>query len=873
MFAKRRRSTEDFAEEVQAHIRLEEERFRADGMSADEARAAARREFGSALAAQERFAESNGWLWWEQFRRDLVFAFRMLRRIPGFSLIAVFSLALGIGANAVVFSIVNLFLLQPLPIQDPSRVVFLEAGQKGNFGSSMSYGDYLDVRDRNQTLSGMAAYRMAPVDIETPSGARRAWSLLASGSYFDMLGIRPALGRFFHQEEDVKIGASPLAVLSYACWQSRFAGDSRIIGATIRINRHPFTVVGVAPPEFHGTELFFWPDVWVPITMEPQIESGNPWINERSSGNAWVIGRLKPGVTPAQATANLNAIAVEIARAYPATDEGLQFKLAQPGMAGDLGRSPVRAFSLGIQVLAALVLLAACINLASLVLARASDRRREIAIRLSIGASRGRVVRQLLTESVFLAFLGGVAGYGLAVVLAGALSSWRAPMDFPVQFAIHPDWRVLLFTFSITLAAGIIFGLAPARQAARTDANAVLKGEESGWRRRVALRDVLVAAQVALCFVLVSGCLLSLYGLERSITMDLGFDPRNVSVAGFDLGLAGYSESAGRAFQRQALEQVLQIPGVTSAAYSNSVPLSIDQSNSIVVSEDHPNPRLRDAETASFFEVSPGFFHAMGIRMLAGREFTWHDDIRAPHVAIVNRAFARQVMHSEDAIGKRFRRGPGGDLIQIVGITEDGKYQSLTEDARPAFFESILYQYNPTTTLIVRSSLPAEEMNARVREVISRIDPAMPLYGTGSLQHMLGFAMFPMHAAAVALSAFGLLAIMLAVTGIYGLVSYSVARRVREIGIRVAVGASRMNVALLVLSRIALLLLLGCAVGLALSLAAGQVLSSLVYGVSPRDPILLFAVFLVIALLGMASSLVPVRRALNISPVSALRHE
>jgi predicted permease len=611
------------------------------------------------------------------------------------------------------------------------------------------------------------------------------------------------------------------------------------------------------------------------MMMQAQVEPGNPWLNERATLNTWIVGRLKPGVSTAQAEANLNAIAADLARQYPWPNEGLKFKLARPGLVGDTIRGPVKAFTAGVLALAGLVLLAACANLASLLTARTADRRREIAIRLSIGAGRGRIVRQLLTESLLLSMAGGLAGYALAIFLSSALSAWQAPMDFPVRFDVNADWRVFLFAFAISTMAGVLFGLAPARHVSRTDMNAVLKGADGGLvtGRRFAFRDILVALQVALCFVLVSGCLLSLRGLQHALTMPLGFQPRGVAVAAFELGLAGYSKPDGENFQRRALDALKQLPGVSSAAYSNSVPLSIDQSHNSIYPEDQPNRKPLNARNAVYYQVSPDFFRTMQIRLVAGRDFNWRDDPQSPLVAIVNQAFARKILYSDNPVGKRFRFGPRGPLAEVIGVVNDGKYESLTESPRPVVFKPILQSYNSTTTLLVRSALPEGQMVAQMRRAVAQLDPGLPLYGTGSLQQMLGFAFFPSQAAAVALSAFGVLAIVLAATGINGLVAYAVSRRVREIGIRMAIGARPSEVLRLVLARMAALLMAGAILGLALAIAAGQVLASVIYQASPRDPLALAAVALTMSGIGILSCWAPARRALRIDPMVALRYE
>jgi predicted permease len=866
------RAEEDMDGELRGYLDpAVKERMRA-GMSQEEARRATKIEMGSMEMVKEEI-RSAGWeAMVETLWRDLRYALRMLRRNPGFATVAVLSLALGIGANALVFSVVNALLLRPLPVERPDQLVFIE----NRSFTSQSFPNYRDIRDRNKTFAGLVGYRLAPMELESATGATRIWGLLATGNYFDLLGVHPLMGRFFHQSEDLHPGASPYAVLSYNAWRGRFGGDSAIVGKTVRIHRLPYTVLGVAPPDFHGVELWYWPEVWVPMMMEPQIEnySGTGWLDDRATWDTWVLGRLKPGTSWVQALANLNTIAAELAREYPNNNAGLQFKLAKPGLVGDYIGGPAKAFTLGVLGLAALVLLAACANLASLLTARAADRQREMAIRLSIGAKGGRVVRQVLTETLVLSLAGGAAGYSLAFLLSQALSRWRAPMDFPVQFDVHADWRVFLFAFAVSVVAAALFGSAPAWRASKTDANAVLKGAGTSWgRRRLAFRDVLVALQVALCFVLVAACLISLRGLQHAMKMRLGFEPEGVSVVGFDLGLAGYSEERGRAFQRRVLEAAQQLPGVRSAAYSNSVPLSIDQSTTTVFPGDKPALRPTDGTGVNYYQVSPGYFETMGTKLLAGRDFTWHDDAKSPPVAIINMAFGRQVLRSENAVGKRFRSGLNGPLTEVVGVVEDGKYVSLTESQQPALFWPILQSHNSTTTLEVRSSLPATLVVDEVRQTMARLDPELPLYGTGSLDQMLGFAFFPTHAAAIALSAFGVLAIMLAVTGIHGLVSYAVARRVREIGIRMAVGASPFQVLRLVLGRILALVVIGSAIGLVLALATGQVLASVVYGASPRDPLILAAVLATIVLLGLFSSWAPTRRALRIDPMAALRYE
>jgi predicted permease len=594
-------------EELSAYLEMEAAEKMKQGMSRKEALRAVRLERGS-LEVTKEVVRSAGWeSFVETLWQDLRFAIRMLRKSPGFSLSAILTLALGIGANTVVFSVVNALLLRPLPVERPSELTFLE---NEHYGPSQSYPDYKEIRDRNRTFTGLAGYRITPMDLGTNAGADRVWGYLATGNYFDVLGVKPALGRVFHQSDDQQPGASPYVVLSYSTWQSRFGSDPAIVGKTIRINRQPYSVLGVAPSDFHGTEFFYLPELWVPMMMQAQIEGGNSWIGDRNTWNMFVIGRLKPRVSGAQAEADLNSIAAELVREYPAENDGLRFRLAKPGLIGNWLGGPARTFALGVLALASLVLLAACTNLASMLAARATDRRRELAIRLAIGAGRGRVVRQVLIETLTLSLVGGGSGYMLATTLSQALSHYRAPMDFPVQLNVNPDWRVFLFALVASIAASGLCGCVPAWRASRTDPNAVLKGSPSNrGTTHLSFRDVLVVVQVALCFVLVAACLLSLRGLQQAFKLNLGFEPQHVSVVGFDLGLPGYSEERGRAFQQQVLETIQQLPGVELASYSNSVPLSIDQSQTRVFPADKPDLRPTDRVDVTRYQISPGFFY------------------------------------------------------------------------------------------------------------------------------------------------------------------------------------------------------------------------------------------------------------------------
>ena len=859
----------DLQDELRLHIEQRAAHLVRSGLSSQEAHRRARLELGSPETYREQCRRSFGLRWFDELRQDVRYTLRTLRKSPGFVAVAVLSLALGIGANTVVFSVVNTMLLRGLPVRSPDRVYFV---QGSNFPSH-SFPNYRDLRDRNTTFSGMFGYRVAQMGVETADGPRRLWGYLATGNYFDVLGVQPVVGRFFHAEDDLRRGASPYAVLSYTAWQSRFAADPAIAGKTVRINALPYTILGVAPPGFYGTELIYWPDVWIPMMMQPVIE-GHSWLDERATFDTWIAGRLRDGVTPQQATANLNSIAQTLIRDFPGPNAGLKLHLARPGLVGDMLRGTVQAFLVGLMLLAGLVLLAACANLASLLAARTTDRHFEIAIRLSIGAGRARILRQLLTEALSIAILGGVAGLGLAYGLLRLIAQAPPPIDFPISFDCPPDTRVLLFSLAASLLTGLIFGVAPARRAVRTDPNGALRGSAAARHphRRWAGRDLLLAAQVALCCFLVTASFVSLRGLSRAFETPVGFDSRGLNVAAFDMELVHYTPEEGARFQKRALDAVSQLPGVTAAAYGNSVPLWIDQSRSEVYSEQDPRPRGSRGIPAVHYDASPGYFRAMGTRLMAGRDFTWHDDRKAPLVGIVNQTFARMILKTPDAVGRRFRIG-GGPLMEVIGVVEDGKYESLTEAPHPVFFRSVAQNYNDATVLLMRSSLSEAAASAQLRKAISALDPKLPVYALGSITQLLGLAYFPARTATAALTAFGLLAVMLAITGIYGLAAYTVSRRVREIGVRVAVGAQPWQVLRSVMGRTGALLLAGCSTGLAMGLASTKLLASIVYQATPRDPVVVVAVGATMALVALAATWIPARRAVSVDPIRSLRHE
>jgi predicted permease len=857
-------------EELGFHVDRQIETYVSGGMDRDEARRRVQLEFGGLDQVKEEYRDALGVRLLEDLSRDIRYALRTVLRTPGFAATAIISIALGVGANTIVFSVVNALVLKPLPISDPDRVVFVQ--RLGSFVSH-SFPFYRDLRDRNATFEDLAGYRITMMEVEANQSATHEWGYLATGNYFDLLGVAPAFGQLFGQADDVAPGASPYAVLSYDYWLARFGGNPSVVGSTIRINRLPYTVVGVAPAGFYGTEVFYRPNIWVPMSMQAQIEVGNPWLENRNTSNTWVIGRLKSGVSVQQAEGNLSVISQQVAAEYGTRIDGPAVKLTRPGFVGDAVGAPARTFALGVLVLSGLVLLTACANLAGVLAARGTDRQRELAIRLSIGAGRGRLVRQLLTETLVLACLGGAVGTVASVIGAKALSSWRLPIALPIQLDVTPDVRVFAFALLVSLLAGIAFGVAPARQAAATDPNTTLKSVEGARAGRWPVRDVLVGVQVALCFVLVAACLTSLRGLQSALAMPLGLNPSGVTMASFDVGLSGYSRDAGENLRRRALEAITQLPGVETASYGNSLPLNIDQSSTVVYPEDRLDLPRSQVPRAIKYQVSPGFFQTLGIRMLQGRDIDWGDTSASRRVTVVNEAFANRILGGRDVLGRHFRYGSQGPPIEVIGVVETGKYQSLTEAETPTVFEPILQAYNTTTVMLVRSSRPPGDVVSDIRRVMHSLDPALPLFGVRGVEEMLGFVLLPMRVAAIALGAFGVLAVMLAATGIHGVVSYAVARRRREIAIRVAVGATGRSILQLLLRRIAILVLFGALAGLPLAVATGGLLASIVYQGSVNDGSTMLGVFAIVAVVGLTACWLPARRALRLQPATALHLE
>jgi predicted permease len=808
---------------------------------------------------------------------DIRLAFRQLRKAPGFAVTAVLTLALAIGANAIVFSVLNALILRPLNVPHADSLFMVERAYGSDTTPSQSYPDYRDLRDRNHSFQALVMYNiMGGVGLDTGHGDPSVvWPYTVSANYFDALGTQPYLGRFMHASEEHGENSMPEIVLSYALWHSRFHGDPAVVGRTVQINKHPFTIIGVAKPDFRGTELFFAPDLWAPIVHSPQITDYFS-LEERGNHSAWAIGHLKNGVTPAAATADLNTIANSLAKTYPKSDDGIKFSLSHPGLAGNTLGRPTRAFLFGLVLLAGLILLAACANLGSLFAARAADRSREIAVRMALGSRRQFILRQLLTEAVLVSLAGGIVGMAGAGVILRALSTWRPIPNIPINIPVNPDANTYALAFLLSVFSGLFFGLIPVRQVLRSDPWQVIRsgGASIGGVGRFTLRDVLLGLQIAICSVLVTASLVAVRGLARSLQTNYGIQPQGVMLAKTDLKMAGYDGDQRMQMQKRMLEAAAAIPGVATVAVANRLPLSIGGGDSEVFTDAttdfRPTNAAADAEN---FEVSPDYFRAAGTTIVAGRSFTMHDEDKAPVVAIVNRQFARKVFGSADnAIGKHFKFWGGSQRAEVIGIVEDGKYQTLTEDQKPAMFFSFLQHPSSETWLIVRSDRGLQGIAPALQRSLHNLDPALPLE-IRTWNREMDSALFAARVATVSLGVLGVLGAMLAITGIFGMAAYTVGKRIRELGIRIALGADRGKVLGAALGRTFRLLAVGSIAGMILGILATHVLSSIVYQATPKDPVILGGVILTMLCVGVVAALIPARRALAVDPMILLRDQ
>jgi predicted permease len=814
----------------------------------------------------------HGWI------QDARFAMRLLRRSPGFTAVAVLSLAIGIGANTTIFSVGNALLLRPLPgLGDPGRLVDIGRTRRGEGFDTTSYPNYRDIRERTQTLSGVYAARIEPMPMSLagPDGAERIYGTIVSANYFEVLGSRPYAGRLLRDDDD-REGAAPVAVIGHGLWQRRFGGDHGLIGNTISINGSAFTIVGVAPPGFRGTTVLE-PELWAPISARaaavPRI--GADIVTARFAN--WLVmgGRLAPGVALGQANAELTAIGAALAREYPQANRDVGFRASRTAVIP--GKIDVVAGFVGIlMALAGLVLLAACANVTGMLLARGAARQREVAVRVAIGAGRGRLVRQLLTEASLLFVAAGAAGILLARWLTALLVALLPQLPVPIALELPIDWRVVGFAAAVSLIASVLSGLAPALQASRTDLAPALRSEGLSGAHRTRLRNAFVVAQITVSLVLIVAAGLLLRALDLATDIDPGFDHRHVDVVSLDLSLAGYTEENGPAFIRDAIARAVALPHIEVATAAVDLPLDGGRMGfgSVRAPGVQPPPG-RDSFPTDWNVVEPGYFEALRMPVVRGRDFTIDDTASSLPVAIVNEALARAIWPGGDAIGKQLDvSGPKGGrlMVTVVGLASDARLLWLNEPAEGYIYVPLAQRPVQRLSLLVRTRDGRSAIN-ELRSIVRSMNANLPVTEAMPLAQITAFSLIPQRIAASVAGSLGVVALLLAAVGVFGVTSYAVSRRTREIGIRMALGASRTAVRGLVLRQAIGLTATGVAVGLAVAAAASRLLESLLFGVSGLDPLTFGGACALFALVTLAASYVPARRAMTIEPVEALRAE
>ncbi len=871
-FFHRSRTEQDIDDELGSHLSARADDLVRAGVEPATAARRARIEFGGYEKYRAESHEAMGGNFIETLLQDLRFSLRVLLKSPGFAITAIVTLALAVGANAVVFGLLNALILRPLDLPRYESLYALEHEDDYGF---QSYPSYVDVRDRNRSFESLAAFSITEETLDPGNNPTASFVYETSGNYFNVLGQQPFLGRFYNQSDERGPGSAPYAVLSYSYWHTRFADDRSVIGRVVQINKHPFTILGVAQPRFHGTLMFFSPDFYLPMVEQPVIDG---WNGLDPRGNRWVfetLGHLKPGVTTAQAAADVNAIGAYLERTYPKDEGHKQYTLARPGLYGNFMGRPVKGFVTGLTLLAGLILLAACANLGSLFAARAADRSREIALRLALGSSRTRILRQLMSEATMVSLIGGVLGLAASIVLLHRLAGWQPFGRFPINVPVTPDARVYVVALALAVVSGFLFGIVPVRQVMRANPYEIVKaGASSGLGRRVGLRDLLLMAQIAVCAVLVTCSLVAVRGLVRAMTSHFGFEPKGAMVLRANLTAAGYvGDTVVPPMQKRIIEALESIPGVEAAATVNTPPLSTGSERRNVYRDQTRDLRAANSAGLVFmYVVSPHYFEAAQTRLMAGRVFTDHDDLKAPKVAIVNEEFARRILGSvRDGVG-RFYRMDDGLRVQVVGIVEDGKYQSLTETQQPAMFLPVLEKPWSETSLIVRSSRDPAQVADTIRGKLRQIDAGLYI-DTHTWDQVMNAVLFPSRMATASLGVLGLMGAMLSITGIFGMAAYSVSRRLRELGIRIALGAQRREVLGAALGRALKLLAAGSAVGLVLGLLSARLLAFIVYGATARDPLVLAGVVAAMAMLGLIATWLPAQRALSADPLALLREQ
>jgi predicted permease len=862
-------------EELRFHLEQQIEENLAAGMTLEEARYAARRAIGGLAQIKEQCRDTRGVDYIENFFQDLRYGLRMMVKDPGFFAVALLTLALGIGANTAIFSLLDSVLLKTLPVAHPEQVVSLSHFSPTGDGESFTYPQFEQFRKAGELFSGVFgfAYRSAKVNF----GGRREEVIaqLASGEYFRGLGIPTAVGRPLRPEDDQGANRQPVAVISHRLWQLRFARDPSIVGKILNVNGVPLTVVGVMPAGFFGTSLDYATDIWVPISLEPRIDGGSSSL--ASTGNHWVMvmARLKPGVSVRQAAAGTNVMMQRYLRSINARPEELQqrIEVAAGGRPVSGIRQNVSGPLLILMTIVGLVLLLACTNIANLLLAKAAARQREITVRLAMGAGRLRLVRQLITESLLLAALGGMAGLAVAQLGNSALLDFIAyamNLTVPVQFQLHLDVRLLAFTTAISLMSGILFGLAPALRATRPDLTSGLKeGAAGGSLHRLRMNKVLLISQVAICLPLLFVACLFIRSFQNLARVDLGFVPTNVVQIKSIVFDPAYTPARLNNTSDRLLEEIKATPGVVSASMSQPGVFSHSTSQTDVIVDGEP-------KLVHTLNVTPGFFRTLQIPLLRGREFTPTDSAKVPQVCVISETLARRFLHSDNPVGERLLTGFGPNKLEVVGIAKDTKYDSVLAEPSPVIYAPLAPDFIPNFRVFeIRGTFDAGASVATVVQIARRVDPDLPM-DIRPLNEFIGESLAVQHLTARVTGFFGVLGLLLVCLGLHGLMSYVVTQRTREVGIRVALGAERFDVVRLLMMEAMVLVLIGSGVGFivsVLSVAASRLVGGELFGLNATDPVSLLVAAALLVGVGLFASYLPAKRATKIEPMVALRYE
>jgi len=885
------RNLDDFREEIRAHVELEADRLREQGLSLEQARAAARRSFGNVAAVEERYYESRRWVWLDLLAQNLRFGLRMLRRNPGSSLVAVLTLALGIGANTAIFSLLNGLMLRHLPVRHPEELVLFGKGEWGGSANVLpnrnwqlfSYPGYRDFQRKNKVFSDVAA--IDSILFTTHGRVASAENLekvsveLVSGTFFQTLGVNAAIGRTLTDADDVHPGAHPIAVANYAWWKRRLGKAPSVLGTPVTIGKTTYSIVGVTPPQFFGAIVGQSPDLWIPLSMEKEVSPGWNGLDQDLFQSLYLFARREPGVSIRQASANVNVIFQQMVRAYAGTEASpkvlesishahVELTPAATGLARF--RRQLAAPLVILMSMVALVLIIACANVANLLLARSASRQREIAVRMSIGAGRPRLIQQLLIESGLLGLAGAALSAPVAWVLLRLLLSMKSA---PPALRVEPDWRVLVFALAITLLTVLLFGTVPAFRATRLDLPGSLRAGRSvtGGPDRNRLARGLIVGQVALSLAVLTGAGLLLHNLINLRNVDTGFDKRNVLLTGVDPAGAGYHEDVRLENMMESVEErVDALPGIYGAAFALSVFDGGGWTDSIVVPG---QPPLQQDVTHNI--VGTHYLEAMSMPLILGRYLTARDDHDSQKVAVINETLARTYFPGMSPVGRTFSIGmqPDWQGLQVVGVVRDAKYMGLQEKQQPAAFYPHAQHWSIVGNFAVRLSGDPKLAIPAIRKAIADVDPNLPVADFTTLEEVVNRSLASPRLVAELSSAFGALAALLASIGIYGVMSYAIVRRTNEFGVRMALGARRGDVQWMVLRETLRLVLVGVGAGLMLALILNRLMTSILFGLGPADPLAIGAAAALMIAVAILAGWIPARRATRIDPTVALRYE